>query len=106
MNVSSSCQAGTGTIDISLTPLGDTQIPGPPGVTILQTEDTGVNWQMALPFFIESPEDYFPEPPTLQLSYLAGPQRMPELIADFAYCPTEDECLFAAERIEVQNRCR
>ena len=104
--VSESCQTGIGTIDISITPLGNTQIPGPPGITILQAEDTGVKWQTPIPFFIESPADYFPEPPKIQLSYLAGPQQMPALIADFAYCPTVEQCLFATEQIEIQTSCQ
>ena len=105
LTVHGSCQTGIGTIDISINPLGETQIPGPPGIAILQIEDTGVKWQTPIPFYIESPADYFPEPPKIQLSYLAGPQNMLALIADFAYCPTEDECLFAAEEVNIKNYC-
>lgn len=105
LKVSSSCQENIGAIDISITPLGNTQIPGPPGITILQSKDTGVKWQTAMPFFIESPLDYFPEPPNARLTYTPGQQEMPMLIADFAYCPTKEECLFATEQIEVQNLC-
>lgn len=106
LTVSESCQTGIGTIDISITPLGNTQIPGPPGITILQAKDTGLKWQTPIPFFIESPDDYFSDPPKIQLSYISGSQEMPMLIADFAYCPTVEECLFATEQIEVQTSCQ
>lgn len=106
LRVSESCEANTGKIDITLTPLGDTQIPGPPGIAVLQEKDTGMKWVTTLPYVIESPDEYFSSPPTIQLSYLPGPQEMPVLVADFAYCPTIEECLFAAERIEIENVCR
>jgi hypothetical protein len=104
--VNHSCRTGAGFIDVTLVPRGQTQIPGPPGITVLQDKDTGVEWKTALPYYVETSEEYFAEQPTIQLSYLVGPQEMPLLVADFAYCPTVEECLFATERIKVQNTCR
>lgn len=107
ISTTGACTDGASTIDISLAPLGKTQIPGPPGITTYEDEEkaSDTEWLTPLPHLVTSTADYFPEPPVVQLSYRVTVNDAPPVLIDFAYCPTADECLFTTEKIDTPNYC-
>ena len=87
---------------ITLLPEGKTKLNADPGITITPTEQSGVDWQIALPHRHQDMSiTYFAPPAEVRMPFKASASEPIDILVEYAYCLVDYQCFFGEERLSV-----
>lgn len=87
---------------ITLLPEGKTKLNADPGITVTPTEQTGVDWQIALPYRHQDVSViYFSPPAEVRMPFKANASEPIEILVEYAYCLVDYQCFFGEETLRV-----
>jgi hypothetical protein len=87
---------------ITILPKGRTKLNADPGITVTPLDQTGVDWQVPLPYRHQDRTiSYFEPPAMVRMPFTASGDQPVDMLVEYAYCLVDYQCFFGEERLRV-----
>jgi hypothetical protein len=87
---------------ITILPEGKTRLNADPGITVTPLDQTGVDWQVPLPYRHQDRTiGYFEPPAMVRMPFTASGDQPVDMLVEYAYCLVDYQCFFGEENVRV-----